>query len=98
MMHIGDARARRADGATHADLLRSALAAALAVATASTAHATDYPWCYVDQTMSGATSCYFATLAQCRASTGGNGGFCVRNPAYRAAIDTYAPRPPRRHR
>jgi hypothetical protein len=35
MMHIGDARAGRADGATHADLLRGALAAALVVAPAS---------------------------------------------------------------
>ena len=46
------------------------------------ARAADYPWCYIDQTMSGSTYCAFTTLAQCRANAGGNGGFCVQNPSW----------------
>jgi len=65
-------------------------------ATASPARAADYPWCYVDQTMSGATYCAFATLAQCRENAGGNGGFCIQNPDYRGASGQSARRSPRR--
>lgn len=57
-----------------------AAAAALA-ATAPTAHAQYYPWCLVISDKTGAWSCYFATREQCMASTGGNVGFCARNPA-----------------
>ena len=56
-------------------------AGALALAAAP-ARAADYPWCYIDQTMSGSTYCAFTTLAQCRENAGGNGGFCVQNPAW----------------
>ncbi|HEY1542775.1 MAG TPA: DUF3551 domain-containing protein [Xanthobacteraceae bacterium] len=54
-------------------------------ATALPAHAAGYPWCYIDQTMSGATYCAFETLAQCRENAGGNGGTCIENPDYRGA-------------
>jgi len=54
----------------------------LALALTATARAADYPWCYIDQTMSGSTYCAFTTLAQCRENAGGNGGFCVPNPSW----------------
>ena len=42
--------------------------------------AQNYPWCVVnDQT--GTTSCRFVSREQCLASTGGNVGHCVGNPA-----------------
>ncbi len=77
------------------------LAAAVALfaatfATARPAHAVDYPWCYIDHTMSGSTYCAFETLAQCRENAGGNGGACVQNPDYRGAPGQNAQRSPRR--
>ena len=57
-------------------------AATMLALVAAPAHAADYPWCYIDQTMSGSTYCAFATLAQCRENSGGNGGFCVPNPSW----------------
>jgi hypothetical protein len=70
----------------------AALALFLTLAATHPANAADYPWCYIDQTMSGSTSCAFMTLAQCRENSGGNGGFCVQNPSWRGPP---AP-PPRR--
>ncbi len=66
---------------------RHAAALMASLFTAPSTHAADYPWCYVDQTMSGATYCAFETLAQCRENAGGNGGYCVQNPAWRGASD-----------
>ena len=43
-----------------------------------------YPWCAVLADKSGATTCYFATYEQCRASLGGIGGSCIRSPYFRA--------------
>jgi len=80
-------------------LLRSAIVAAAALAAPSLSHAQsayDYPWCYVDQTMSGATYCAFATLAQCRENAGGNGGVCVRNPSWHGTPAADTRRGPRR--
>jgi hypothetical protein len=65
-------------------------------ATAPPARAADYPWCYIDQTMSGATYCAFETLAQCRENAGGNGGICVQNPDYHGTPAPNARRSPRR--
>jgi hypothetical protein len=45
-----------------------------------------YPWCAVEANKSGATSCYFATYAQCRASLGGIGGTCIRSPYFRGGL------------
>ena len=42
-----------------------------------------YPWCAVQADKSGATSCYFATYAQCRATLQGIGGICIRSPYFR---------------
>jgi hypothetical protein len=67
-----------------------------ALATALPARAAEYPWCYIDQTMSGATYCAFETLAQCRENAGGNGGTCVENPDYRGTPAPNARRSPRR--
>jgi hypothetical protein len=67
-----------------------------APATALPARAADYPWCYIDQTMSGATYCAFETLAQCRENAGGNGGVCVQNPDYRGTSGQHVRRSPRR--
>jgi Protein of unknown function (DUF3551) len=58
-------------------------AATLLALMATRARSADYPWCYIDQTMSGSTYCAFTTLAQCRENAGGNGGFCVPNPSWR---------------
>ena len=71
----------------------AALALALMLAfMAAPARAADYPWCYIDQTMSGSTYCAFATLAQCRENAGGNGGFCVQNPTWHGPPPAPAPR------
>jgi hypothetical protein len=36
------------------------------------------------QDMTGATACYYDSYEQCRVSaSGGNGGMCLQNPAYR---------------
>ena len=40
----------------------------------------DYPWCALRGDRSGATSCYYTSFQQCRASLRGIGGSCVRNP------------------
>ncbi len=42
-----------------------------------------YPWCAVQADKSGATSCYFSTYEQCRATLQGIGGNCIRSPYYR---------------
>jgi hypothetical protein len=74
------------------DSTRALLGATAALALmAAPARAVDYPWCYIDQTMSGSTYCAFTTLAQCRENAGGNGGFCVQNPSWHGA-PTAAPR------
>jgi hypothetical protein len=81
-------------------LVQSAVVAAAAlIAAASASHAQsahDYPWCYIDQTMSGATYCAFETLAQCRENAGGNGGTCVQNPDYHGTPGQNSRRSPRR--
>ena len=70
------------------------IAAAFAMATmaclmaASPARAeTQYPWCaqYSDED-NNSTNCGFVTLAQCKETVSGIGGFCQENPAYPAAL------------
>ena len=46
------------------------------------AFAQDYPWCLVDQSRGGGTTCLYATLDQCKASAAGGGQVCQKNPAY----------------
>jgi Protein of unknown function (DUF3551) len=41
-----------------------------------------YPWCAVHADRSGATSCYFSTYEQCRATIQGIGGSCIRSPYF----------------
>jgi hypothetical protein len=43
----------------------------------------DYPYCALRGDRGGGQSCYFQTLAQCRASLVGIGGTCIHNPGYR---------------
>ena len=60
---------------------------AAAVILAAGAHSTraqNYPWCMVDDLLTGSTSCAFVSFEQCRATaSGGNIGHCVQNPSYR---------------
>jgi len=44
-----------------------------------------YPWCGLYADKAGATSCYFATYEQCRATLSGIGGSCIANPYFRGA-------------
>jgi hypothetical protein len=46
-----------------------------------------YPWCaqYSGDDGDGGVNCGFVTLAQCRATISGIGGWCYENPAYPAA-------------
>jgi hypothetical protein len=43
-----------------------------------------YPWCaqLAGEDGDGGTNCGFTTLAQCRATISGIGGYCYENPAY----------------
>src|SRR5215813_3216140 len=72
------------------------LISSLALIVIVNAHApvradTFYPWCMVYQEMTGAWSCAFASFEQCRASAaGGNGGTCIRNPAYQTPVKPVA--------
>jgi hypothetical protein len=48
--------------------------------------------------MTGATACYYKSYDECRMSAaGGNGGLCLRNPAYREP-QSPAPGPARKAR
>lgn len=79
----------------HALSLSTLLLAAGALVSAPKPAAAEiiYPWCavYSERTV-GATNCGFSTLAQCRATISGVGGWCVENPEYRPASQ---PRPKR---
>jgi hypothetical protein len=67
-----------------------AFAALVAATTARTDEV--HPWCMVYQEMTGAWSCAFTSFEQCRASAaGGNGGSCIRNPAYQTPPKPAAP-------
>ena len=74
-------------------LLSVAAATGVMTAAMPAASAQNYPWCLVDDLLTGSTSCYYTTREQCQLSTGGNIGHCVANPAYPAAP---APRKARR--
>jgi hypothetical protein len=62
-------------------LLVAGLSSLAGAAQAQTVYS--YPWCAVQADKSGATSCYFATYEQCRATLSGIGGTCVRSPYFR---------------
>jgi hypothetical protein len=69
-----------------------ALGAMMAATSAS--HAQYYPWCLILTDKVGAWTCYFSTREQCVASSGGNLGHCIQNPAYPGPQSA----PSRRHR
>jgi hypothetical protein len=80
-------------------LLLSAVAAlAVSPLAATLARAEiEYPWCAQyggGREGLGATNCGFVTLAQCRATVSGVGGYCMQNPMYPAAPN---PQSRRRH-
>jgi Protein of unknown function (DUF3551) len=82
--------------ATITTLLLGAVAVlAIAPLTVSPARADiEYPWCAQyggGRNGLGATNCGFVTLAQCRATVSGVGGFCLQNPMYPGVLN-----PPRR--
>ncbi len=77
-----------------ASLVAAALLAAPGASFAQSAY--DYPWCAVYTSQpgpGGATSCYYASYAQCMATMSGIGGYCIRSPYYRGGP---AERPRRR--
>jgi hypothetical protein len=66
-------------------------------AVADSAKADPYRWCAEYSGRSGATNCYFMTLAQCQMAVSGVGGFCRPNTFYTGNGYGQAPRK-RRHR
>ncbi len=65
-------------------LLVAGFASLAGSAQAQSAHG--YPWCALQADKSGATTCYFSTFEQCRATLGGIGGTCIRNPSFHGAV------------
>jgi len=59
-----------------------ALAAFVAAAASTGAHAQNYPWCAVLNMGDNAYNCGFVSYAQCAASISGIGGFCERNTQF----------------
>jgi hypothetical protein len=68
----------------------AAAASAAVILASAPGRAQNYPWCLVISDKTGSMTCYFTTREQCMMSTGGNVGFCMRNPA--------VPDPPPRRR
>jgi hypothetical protein len=70
------------------DIMKIAIfAAALATAALTMpapGHAAEYKWCaqYGGRDGGGGRNCGFSTLAQCRATVSGIGGYCEVNPRY----------------
>ena len=59
-----------------------ALAAFIAAAASTGAHAQNYPWCAVLNMGDNAYNCGFATYQQCMTTISGIGGFCERNTQF----------------
>jgi hypothetical protein len=65
----------------------------LPLALAAPTQAQIYPWCAVySGGMGGGTNCGFSTLAQCRVTVSGIGGFCDPNPFYAGPAESRAVR------
>lgn len=60
--------------------------AAVVMLVSAPASAIEYPWCAEYSVRGGATNCGFSTLAQCRATVSGVGGFCRENLFYRGPV------------
>jgi hypothetical protein len=63
-------------------ILACAVLAAMAETPASALAYDPYPWCAQYSGDGGGTNCGFLTIAQCRATVSGIGGFCVPNQFY----------------
>jgi len=65
----------------------------LPLALAAPTQAQIYPWCAIySGGMGGGTNCGFSTLAQCRVTVSGIGGFCDPNPFYTGPAESRAVR------
>jgi len=65
----------------------------LPLALAAPTQAQIYLWCAVySGGMGGGTNCGFSTLAQCRVTVSGVGGFCDPNPFYTGPAESRAVR------
>ena len=42
----------------------------------------NYPWCAFMNVADGINECLYTTIAQCRASVSGVGGYCYQNPSF----------------
>jgi Protein of unknown function (DUF3551) len=61
------------------------LAAALGCILADQASAYEYPYCAMRGGRGSSENCGYASLAQCRATVQGAGGYCQPNPRFFAA-------------
>jgi hypothetical protein len=77
-------------------LALGAVAALQAIDTRPSKASPWYPWCAQYHDRSGATSCAFTSLAQCRATVSGIGGGCIQNWREPDILVPYAR--PHRHR
>ena len=59
-----------------------ALAAFVAAAASTGAHAQNYPWCAVLNMGDVSYNCGFTTYQQCMVTISGIGGFCERNTQF----------------
>jgi hypothetical protein len=67
--------------------IASSIAAAFVAMTAAPALADKAPWCAFlgGGRDGGGTECLYYTIAQCRATVSGLGGFCFENPNYKSS-------------
>ena len=63
-------------------LLLPALTLITAMTIGTSAQAQNYPWCAQYGTGMGGMNCGFVSFAQCMATVGGIGGFCIVNTQY----------------
>ena len=63
-------------------LLLPALTLLTAMTIGTSAQAQNYPWCAQYGTGMGGMNCGFVSFAQCMATVGGIGGFCIVNTQY----------------
>jgi hypothetical protein len=66
--------------------IASSIAAAFVAMTVAPALADKAPWCaFLGGREGGGTECLYYTIAQCRATVSGFGGYCFENPSYKSS-------------